>query len=217
MKSEHWLPRQGALYALGALGDVSVGPEVSAILGDADSPKGVALVAVATLARIGYREGAPTIRGFTKDQDIHVCLFASRALAELGEPVDREFLLSALHNDDYLVRQDACEALASVEGADIAEKLQLMVKNDSREAVRDAASQALLQRAIRDRTPTEKLAFLRSSLESADRHNALWIVQAILAQCGDEGRAFVGTLASEDSRLGERSLAFLLLSSNGPR
>ena len=213
-RGEEWLPRQGALYALGALGDVSVGPQVVAILREEGCPQGVELVAIGTLARIGYREGAEAIRPFLEDPDMHLRLFASRALAELGQPVNREFLFSALQNVDYLIRQEACEALAAAGGADITAKLQWMATNDSHEAVRDAASQSLLQRQIRDRTPTEKLALLRGSLEGAERHNAPWILQTILAQCGDEGRAFVGTLASEDSRLGERSLAFLLLSSN---
>lgn len=213
-KGEEWLPRQGALYALGALGDVSVGPQVAAILREEGCPQGVELVAIGTLARIGYRDGAEAIRPFLEDPDMHLRLFASRALAELGQPVNREFLFSALQNGDYLIRQEACEALGAAGGADITEKLQMMATNDVHEAVRDAASQSLLQSQIRDLAPAEKLAMLRGSLEGAERHNASWILQTILAQCGAEGRAFVGTLAAQDSHVGERSLAFLLLSSN---
>jgi hypothetical protein len=211
-KAERWLPRQGALYALGALGDLSVGPEVAGVLGEADCPTGVQLVAIATLARIGYREGVDAIQPFTEGQDMHARLFASRALAEFGLPVNREFLISASQSGDYLVREEACEALAAVEGPDITGRLQSVATSDSHEAVRDAASQALLERDIRGRTPAEKLALLRRRLEGAERHDALWILQAIMAQCGDEGRAFLGSLASEDSRLGERSFAYLLFS-----
>ena len=90
--NEQWLPRQGALYALGALGYVSVGSELAVIPGEADCPKGVQLVAIATLARIGYKDGGSAIRPFLEDQDIHVRLFASRALCELGEPVNTDLL-----------------------------------------------------------------------------------------------------------------------------
>jgi len=211
---EQWLPRQGALYALGSLCDVTVGSEVAAILGEAGCPKGVQLVAIATLARIGYKDAENSIRPFLEDRDIHVRLFASRALGELGEPVNRDILFSALQDSEYLVRQEACEALGAVGGADVTGKLQSIAASDPHEAVRDAASQALLQSEIRGHTPTEKLALLKGSLERAERHNALWILQTILAQCGDNGRAFVGSLAAEDGRLRERALAFLILSSN---
>ncbi len=209
-----WLPRQGALYALGALGDVSVGPEVVAILRDPACPEGVKLVSIAALARIGYREGAAAIRPYTEGPDLHLRLFAWRALAELGEPVNRDFLFSALQNEEHLIRQEACEALAAAGGAGISGRLQAMAKNDPHEAVRDAAAQALLQQEIRDLAPAQKLALLGRKLEGAERHNALWIVQTILAQCGKEGRAFVGTLASGNSRLGERASALLILSAN---
>jgi len=211
---EQWLPRQGALYALGALGDVSVGPEVAGILRDPACPNGVRLVSIATLARIGYREGAAAIRPCTEDPDLHLRLFAWRALAELGEPVNRDFLLAALQNEEYLIRQEACEALAAAGGAGLSDRLQSMARNDPHEAVRDAAAQALLQQEIRGLTPARKLALLGRRLEGAERHNALWIIQTILAQCGKEGRAFVSTLASESSRLGERASALLILSAN---
>lgn len=213
-RGEQWLPRQGALYALGALGDVSVGPEVVAILRDPACPEGVRLVSIAALARIGYREGAAAIRPCTEDPDLHLRLFAWRALAELGEPVNRNFLSAALQNEEYLIRQEACEALAAAGGAGFSEKLQSIAQNDPHEAVRDAAAQALLQQEIRDLTPAQKLALLGRRLEGAERHNALWIIQTILAQCGAEGRAFVGTLASQNSRLGERASALLILSAN---
>jgi hypothetical protein len=213
-KAESWLARQGALYALGALGDVSTGPEVAALLDDVNCPKGVQLVAIATLARTGYRDGASVIRSFTEDQDIHVRLFAARALAELGEPVNREPLVSSLQNTDYLVRQEACEALALLDGTEVSQKLQDLSRNDPHEAVRDAASQALLKKEIRDLSPVEKLAVLKRSLDHSDRHNCLWIVQTILAQCGLDGRILVENLAAKDNYVGERSAAFLLFSSS---
>ncbi len=215
-RGEDWLPRQGALYALGALGDVSAGPGIVAILQEQACPKGVELVAIAALARIGYREGAEAIRPRTEDPDLHVRLFAARALAELGEPVNRDFLLSALQNEDYLIRQEACEALGAAGDEGITGNLQSVARSDPHEAVRDAAAQALLQREIRGLTPSQKLALLGRNLQGAEHRNALWMVQTILAQCGTEGRTFVASLASENSRLGERALALLTLSSNTP-
>jgi len=209
--ADHWLPRQGALYALGALGEVSAAPEVAGILGEPDATVGVHLVAIATLARLGYREAAPVIRPFERHEDIHLRLFATRALAEFGEPVAMNFLLQASLDQDYVVRQEAAEALWAVEGNDAVARLQFLASNDSHEAVRDAATQALLRRQIRGQDTRQKLDHLKRAMEGAGRHTATWMVRTMIEECGQEGRAFAETLASRDDRVGECSRAHLAL------
>ncbi len=208
--NEHWLPRQGALYALGELGNQSAGTEVLAILSEPNCPAGVQLVAISTLARIGYRQAASTISLFTEHEDVHIRLFAYRALAEFNEPVDREFLLSALDDQDYIVRQEACGALAAVEGEDITQRLQSVTEHDFHESVRTVARIGLLNRQICDRAPSEKLRFLRNALEPVERRTAPWIIRTILDKCGPEGRAFVEELSTRDDKIGERARAFLI-------
>ncbi len=202
----HWLPRQGALHALGALGDRAAGPAVTAVLAGDDCPVGMRLAAIAALARMHYGEAAGTIRAFTRSEDIHVRLFAARALAEFGEAVDREFLLAALADGDYVVRQEACGALGA---AGVGGPLQELAGRDPHQAVRAAAAQAVLECRMRGRPAAGKLAVLRDALPGADHLTATWILRAMLEQGGDEGRALVQSLAAGGGRLGERSRAYL--------
>lgn len=211
-KDEHWLTRMGALYALGELGDVSAGRSVMGILSEPNCPAGVQLAAISTLARIGYREAAIAIREFEQHEDIHLRLFASRALAEFGEPVERQYVISALENQDYVVRKEACEALATVEGEDIAERLATAAQTDYNEAVRIAARIALLCRETRIQTASQKLTTFQNALDKADRRTASWILWRILRECGPEGRSFIETLGSQDTVGGERARTFLTLS-----
>jgi len=211
-KTEHWLPRQGALYALGSLGDPSIGPEAVAILTAAESRDNLQMAAISTIARVGFRDGASAIGRFLEHDNIHVRLFATRALAELGEPVNKDFLLAALQNADYVVRQEASETLWAVAGQDITEKLQAVAKSDSNEAVRDAAAQSLLRREIQGRNAAEKVAILKSALDGTERLTALWVLRTMLEQGGEEGRAAVSQLTTRDDRLGERARAYLIFS-----
>jgi hypothetical protein len=198
------------LYALGELGDSSAGPEILPILSEPNCPRGVQLVAISTLVRIGYQQAASAISLFTKHEDVHIRLFAHRALAEFGEPVDRQFLLSALNDQNYIFRQEACGALAAIEGEDITQRLQFVAGHDFHESVRTAARIGLFERQIRGQTPAEKLRILRNALEPADRRTAPWIIRTILDKCGPEGRTFVEQLSLRDDKIGERARAFLI-------
>lgn len=212
-KTEHWLPRQGALYALGSLGDASIGPEAVAILTAAESRDDLQMAAISTIARVGFRDGASAISRFLENDNIHIRLFATRALAELGEPVNKESLLAALQNSDYVVRQEASETLWAVAGQDITEKLQTVAKSDFNEAVRDAAAQSLLRRELQGRNAAEKVAILKSALDGTGRLTALWVLRTMLEQGGEEGRAAVSQLTTRADRLGERARAYLIFNS----
>ncbi len=205
--SQSWMPRQGALYALAALGDQTAGPAIALILHEPNCPTGVRLAAIAALARINYRKAADDIRPYTQVDDIHLRLFAMRALAEFGESVDNAFLTTALRSPDYIVRQEACGALGAV---GLTGPLPAIADRDPHEAVRDAAAQALLAAGLRGQLPTVKVASLRDALPRADRHTATWIVRTMLEQGGSDGRAFVEELATHADYLGERSRVYLI-------
>jgi hypothetical protein len=210
-RNEHWLPRQGALYALGALGESSVGPEVLTILNSPEAGLNLQMAAMSTLSRIGFKDGAAALIPFAQSENVHLRLFAARAQAELGEPVDKAFLLSALKNNDYVARQEASEALWKIPDADVTEALTAIAKNDFNEAVRDAASQSLLRREIAGLSPAEKVAILQRALEGAGRLTALWILRTVLEEAGVAGRSYVETVAAREDFLGERSRAYLVL------
>jgi hypothetical protein len=210
--TQYWLPRQGALYALAALGDKAAGPGVAEILREPDCPQGLQLVAIAALARMNYQEAAEAIRPFTQNDDIHLRLFAARALAEWGEPVDQTLLTTALQGDDYIARQEACEVLAVT--TDSPELLKRLSHDDPHEAVRDAANRALLVRQLRGQTAEGKVVILRAALPAAEPRTATWIVRTMLEQGGTQGRAAVEELAAHDDRLGERSRAYLIMASS---
>jgi hypothetical protein len=206
--TQSWLPRQGALYALAALGDKQAGPEVAEILREPHCPAGVRLAAISALVRLQYSEAAGSIREFTQHEDIHLRLCAAWALAKFGEPVDREFLLSALANENYIVRQEACGALGA---AGMTGQLAWVAGHDPHEGVRAAAAQAVLEHGIRGQSADATLAILRDALPQADRLTTTWILRTMLAQGGDAGHAFVQELAAHGDRLGERSRAYLIL------
>jgi len=208
---EPLLARQGAISALGALGDAATGPALTAVLREPENPVGLQLAAIAALARTGYRDGTSVLRPFAQDADPHLRLFAIRALAELGEPVAPESIQSALHSDDYVVRLEACEALSALGGADLLETLQTAARSDVHEAVRDAATQALLTREIRGQTQAEKVSILQRAMADGRRLTSLWILRTLLREGGQEGRVLVETLGAEDTWLGERCRVHLIL------
>lgn len=208
-KTQHWLARQGALYALGALGDRAAGPHLERIVREDGCPQGVLLFAISALARLKHREAVETIRAFSRHEDVHLRLFAVRALAEFGEPVDLPGLTALLAHEDYVVRQEACEALAFTPQAEA--QLRLLAQRDPHEAVRETAARVLLEHQLRDQPPAAKAALLHRSLPAASRHTATWIVRALLEQGGKEGRALAEQLAERDDLIGERARYFLIL------
>jgi len=209
-KNAHFLARQGALYALGTLGNKAAGPYVVSVLVDPDTPISVKAVAVSALARMGYREAAEAIRPFASADDVQMKVFANRALLELGEAADKGFLISAAAHKEYYVREEACGALALVEGNDVPQLLQTAAASDANEAVRLAALEALCRRELQGRTPREKCQVLKNKLEKADRRVGIWILQTLLHDCGPDGLACVKTLARGNSSLAERAGAFLV-------
>jgi len=182
-------------------------------LREPDTPVIVQMAAVAALSRMGYRDAISLLRPLARHQDIHLRLFAARALAEFGEPVDEAMVAEALGSDDYVVRLEAAEVLGATGAAGAAGTLRSMARNDFHGAVRDAATQALLRQQLRGKSRAGQLAVLRGALEGATRGTALWVIQTMLAEGGKEGRAEVEALGAKDNRLGERCRAHLVFTS----
>jgi hypothetical protein len=214
-ETEHWLPRQDAVFALGSLGDRSVGPDVLAVLNSLNPPLNLQMAAVSTLARIGFKEAIPAIAPLSQAENIHLRLFATRSLAELGESVDTDFLLSSLRNKDYVVRQEASETLWKVDGPDAMDALRAIAKEDFNEAVRDGASQAILKREMDGHDSSTKVEILRKTLDGVERLTALWILRTAVYDLGIEGQSFVEGIATRADFLGERARAYLIFASSG--
>jgi len=208
-RSVFWLPRPSALYALGALGDAAAGANVEQILRQPDRPKGVQLAAIAALAQMNHRKAADTIRRFCEQDDVHLRLFAARALAEFGEPPTSALVTTGLQHDDYVVRQEACELLSFL--PDSARPLQRLAQTDPHQSVRDPATRSLLEQKLRGETAASKLAILREALPQAPPRLGAWIIRTALPRCGAEGELFVRELAERDDSVGERSRVYLVL------
>ncbi len=180
------------------------------ILTEANCPAGVQQVAISTLARIGYQNASSAIGLFTEHENVSIRLFAYRALAQFGKPVDIQFLFFSLKSQNFVVRQDACRALAAVEGEDAEPVLKSVAERDNNESVRSAAQIGLLERSIRKRPAAEKLEILKTALGNAERRTETWIIRTIVEECGPAGRGYIRGLARRDDRIGERAASFLI-------
>jgi hypothetical protein len=206
---EYWLPRQSALYALGGIRQGNIGPEILPILSDTNTPQSVQLVTISTLARVKYVQSVPIIKKFTTHNDIRVRLFAYRALAELGESIDTELLLSSLDDSDYTVRQDACGALSAIKGDDLTQILETVADYDANESVRSIAKIGLIDRKTNGLDQLEKLNLLKKELEVAPRRVKAWIIKKVLKECGLAGKNYISQTAKKKDETGECSRVFL--------
>ena len=209
--TEHSLARIGSLYALGAIGDQSVGPTLIDTLHEPERSPTEKGITIATLARLGFHGAVPSIAPFTAHRNRLVRIFAVRALAELGEQPNAQVLLDALESDDYLVRQEACAALGSVGGGDSVARLEEVVRVDPHSSVREHARVALFMIRMKALPFSKHAAFLQNLLRDKDRKVRSWALSALATGCGEEGREALRRLAEDDSRLGEKSVVHLLV------
>ena len=207
---EHILARQGALLALGALGNKAAGEDLVDMLGDESLSPAIQLPAISALARIGYVEAVDSLRALTTNGNRQVSLFAWRALQELGQAADRDSLLPILDDEDYVMRGDACGALALVAGDAIVLRLRQIEEQDENQAVRQEAHQALIRRALHGRSPSEKSVLLQGELEKAEFFTQTWILRSLLEEGGEAGRAAVEAMAEKGDRMAERAGTYLL-------
>ena len=209
-KDERAMVRQGALFALGALGKTEAGESIVEILREPGISPAIQLPAISALGRIGYTHAVDILRGYTTNRNEQVCIFAWRALSELGHTADREYLLSLLDDPDYAVREDACGALARVDGDEVEKLLRRMAEQDENQAVRQGAHQALIRRGMPGRTDSENAEWLQEELARAEWHTQPWIVRTLLDECGAEGRVAVEAMAGKEDRLGMQAGTYLI-------
>ncbi|HPB32145.1 MAG TPA: HEAT repeat domain-containing protein [Candidatus Sumerlaeota bacterium] len=207
---DHFLGRQGALFALGAMGDQKAGPQIAELLRDPNLHPDIHLTALTILAILRYSNGLEEIRPYTNSADLQIRIFANRALNELGQPCDKAFLLSCLESEDYVLRVEACAALADINGDDITDLLNSLAEKDFYQAVRNTAKQALIQRQMKGLSESEKMSILKSSLNDADYDSSVWVMLAMLEECGNSGRIYLENVAQQEGPLAERAMTFLL-------
>jgi len=209
---EHWLARMQALYGLAALGDPQAGPVLLSILDEADCAPVVQQLAICTAARIGSRDAVRSIRRFEKHDNVHVQLSALWALAQLGEPIDQEPILRAAHDEDYIVRQEACEILSLLDGDQITLALESLAKEDFNQSVRGAAQRGLFDRKLRKAGSfEERLAILQNALSSGHTDVSSWAVALLSKDYGPAGKELLRSVAVGNDWAAVRARELLLL------
>ena len=208
----HPLARTGSLYALGAIGDQAAGPALVRALQNAQRSLTEKGVTIAALARLGFRDAIPHIRPLTTHANIHLRLFALRAMAELGEDCDTKILVQALNHNDYLVRQEACAALGAVGRQATIAKLNEVADTDHHSSVRREAQIAILRITISKQPLAQRVNLLEQALVHKDGRIASWAISTLATRCGDQGRAVLREQAKQNSRIGHKSSVSLLMS-----
>jgi hypothetical protein len=207
----HWLAREGALYALGALANSDAGPAVVSLLNDPNSPPSVRLVSLATLGRIGYANAVLDIKSFLEHEELQFRIFANYALSELNAEYDIDFIIKALNHENRFVREEACNIIWREPNKYIEDKLYELKEKDAYAAVRASAERALVRREIQDLDDLEKLNILLLKLnEDTDKFTKVYILETILKECGSEGRHTLKILSTRDDYIGDRSKTLLL-------
>ena len=211
---QHELARNGSIYALGAVGDRSVGAELLFLLSAKDRKATEKRVLIATLARLHYREATSIIRRHLNHKNLLVRIYAARALGELGEEIDLNFLITASQHEDYVIREEACGALGMHRGSTTIAHLTELSQNDSISSVRQAARIALLEIKIVPMRKENRVPILRELLFERDKNVRNWAIRIITEDCGAEGRRALAEVAMRSSRFKNLYVLRLLSSSN---
>ena len=210
---EHELSRIGALYALGSIGNKSVGNDILSLLDKPDRAITEKRIIIATLARLKHKASIPNIHEYLSHEDFLMRLYATRALSELGEDVDGTETLSALDNDNYVIRQEACSSLASTKHPDAEEILDEISKNDHHKSVRRTAKFALANLKISKMSNEDKTILLETLIQDPDNKVKRWAINALATKCNDEGKVVLNMKASSKTQEGKQAIYELIISS----
>lgn len=210
---ENWNVRKQAVFALGGLGDITVGPAIAQLLiGQNNIPTGFQGACISTLARIGYRDAYSIIEPYTRSEDPLVAIWAGRSLVELGLLQDYTIFLKYLNSEDYVVRQEACAALHAFNDETTLNILEKISRTDPNEAVRIAAKRTLIEIKIRNSMAQEKINVLEEELKKASKYEINWLLQALWSNCGAEGKKSVLRLAANNDSIGLYARRLLVFS-----
>lgn len=209
---EHELSRIAALHTLGSIGNKSIAQSLVPLLKKDNRGSTEKRIIIATLARLKYRPAISSIEPFINHENPLVRIFALRALAELGQSVDKKILFSFLESEDYVIRQETCGALGVIGGYDAIIKLQSMAQNDWHEAVRDAAQMALYEIEARGLKHAQQCTFYEQMALNSDKKISNWAIQKLAHECGENGKEMLRKLARHDTSQGRKSAVYLILS-----
>jgi hypothetical protein len=120
-------------------------------------------------------------------------------------------LYRALDSDDYVIRQEACGALGSVDGADAVARLRRMSANDFHRSVRQEARTALLRIETQDLGPAERAGQLQTLLAEEGKNTTSWALSVLATECGEPGRDILRRNAGTRSSVGRKALLYLLV------
>jgi HEAT repeat protein len=168
--------REGAVKALGEIGDTqAVGPLSAALK---DESWYVRLAAARALGQIGDVRAVEPLIAALKDKDKNVRQATAEALGRIGDTRAVEPLITTLEDEDEDVGEAAAKALVKV-GAPAIEPLTIALKNEAWD-VRQAAAEAL-----------ERLGWQPDSSEIGI---AYWIARKQLDKCAEIGAPAVEPL-----------------------
>jgi HEAT repeat protein len=149
--SQHIEMKLQAAESLGDLGNRRAVPPLLAVLEDPDSV--IRPIVARALGKLGDARAVAPLVAVLRDGDPLVRESAARGLARLGDPRTADDLLALLTDEDAGVRLAAAEALGKVGKEPAIKALDRLRKEDSDEAVREAARQALGQISDRCEAP----------------------------------------------------------------
>lgn len=210
---EHELSRIGALYAIGSIGKKSVGNDILPLLDKSSRGITEKRIIIATLARLKHKQSIPKIRQYISNENIFIRLYAIRALSELGEKVDESIILNLINNKDYVIRQEACNALASTEYPEAKRILDEILKNDSHESVKRTAKIALSRLNVSKMSNEEKAIYLEKMIHDSDKKIKRWAINTLANKCEEKGKAVLIKKASIKTVDGKQAIYELIMSS----
>jgi len=193
--------RLGALYAL--RGPALSQQEKAVILRTAVET-GKPLVRRAALAALSGNtdhEDAPALSLLLESGDPITSVYAARLLAESGHGPGVDFFAELLEHQDYLVRQEACDALGRYDTPDAG---ALLEKALARETNASAARAARLAFGLHRSGPTEdgRERFFRDILAKGDDDERLWALDTLKDLDPAQEEAALKAMAAEPSDFG---------------
>ena len=203
--------RIAALYAVAAIGDADAAPAVVSALKASVEGSVERRIAESTLGTLKYRKALPDIETLRAGNDPLAQIYHSYALAQLGGKADPQPLYDALSSDDYVIRQEACAVLGMLGGLDATAVLAAVVRNDAHSGVRQAARVALITLETAALPEPERARVLKESATDPDKGVWTWAISSLATDCGKDGREALRALATENTRVGEKSRFYLVV------
>jgi HEAT repeat protein len=186
------LARTGALYALGGIGDPSVGSALIPLLDKRERSNTEKRVLMATLARLGARDAVSAIRQQLHSEQLLVRIYAAKSLVELTGKPDADlvdvFREGLKDEGKWLIRKESCAGLGACGGEEARELLNWRSAHDKDDAVREEAQIALIKIDMSDKSSAVRAKFLEELAMTTRDRIQQWTFQALTSGCGDEGR-----------------------------